>query len=72
MNLKYSGRPWIALLSSNYLTVPLFHAAGLYCFLTTALYYETPVALPLPNRPLSADSVYETIENADVEAALLP
>lgn len=56
----------------NYIPMPLFHAAGLYCFLTTALYYETPVALPLPSRPLSADSVLEAIENADVEATMLP
>jgi acyl-CoA synthetase (AMP-forming)/AMP-acid ligase II len=56
----------------NYIPMPLFHAAGLYCFLTTALYYETPVALALPNRPLSAESVLEALENTHAEATMLP
>lgn len=52
--------------------MPLFHAAGLYSFLTFVLFYETPVALGLANRPLSAESVAECLENADVHSAMLP
>ncbi|KAI1747116.1 hypothetical protein F4782DRAFT_451716 [Xylaria castorea] len=56
----------------NYIPMPLFHAAGLYCFLVTALYYGTPSAFGLSDRPLSADSVAESLNNLDVDAAFLP
>ncbi|KAI0450042.1 hypothetical protein F5B21DRAFT_447981 [Xylaria acuta] len=52
--------------------MPLFHAAGLYCFLVTALYFETPMALGLPDRPLSADSILESLNHLDVEGVMLP
>ncbi|KAI0467693.1 hypothetical protein F4859DRAFT_517855 [Xylaria cf. heliscus] len=56
----------------NFVPMPLFHAAGLYCFLVTALYYGTPVALSLPDRPLSAESVLESLNYLDAEGVLLP
>ncbi|KAI1173253.1 hypothetical protein F4777DRAFT_589987 [Nemania sp. FL0916] len=56
----------------SFVPMPLFHAAGAYSFLTTTLYYGTPVALGLPDRPLSADSVVECLEHAGVQAAMLP
>jgi hypothetical protein len=52
--------------------VPLFHAAGLYGFFSTVVYYETPVALGLADRPLSTESVIECLENVDVQVAMVP
>ncbi|TGJ82530.1 hypothetical protein E0Z10_g6254 [Xylaria hypoxylon] len=56
----------------NFLTMPLFHAAGLYSFLSTCLYYETPAAFGLSDRPLSAESVVGCLEHLDVEGIMLP
>ncbi|KAI1432912.1 hypothetical protein GGR50DRAFT_696631 [Xylaria sp. CBS 124048] len=56
----------------NLIPMPLFHAAGLYAFLTITLYYATPVALGLPDRPLTPDTVIESVQNVDVTAVFLP
>ncbi|KAI1349456.1 hypothetical protein F5Y01DRAFT_289187 [Xylaria sp. FL0043] len=56
----------------NFNPMPLFHAAGLYSFLTSALYFEAPVAFGIPDRPLSADSVAECLDQLDVQGTLLP
>ncbi|KAK5633742.1 hypothetical protein RRF57_009457 [Xylaria bambusicola] len=56
----------------NFIPMPLFHAAGLFAFLTFSLYYETPVALGIPERPVSTDSIAECLENVDVQGTLLP
>ncbi|CAJ2512511.1 Uu.00g055260.m01.CDS01 [Anthostomella pinea] len=52
--------------------MPLFHAAGMYLFLITAIYYGTPIALGVVDRPLSSDLVAECLKYADVEGAMLP
>ncbi|KAI3319504.1 nonribosomal peptide synthetase [Xylariaceae sp. AK1471] len=56
----------------TFVPMPLFHAAGLYVFLSATLYYETPTAFGLPDRPLSSESVLECLEYADVQGAMLP
>ncbi|KAI0908321.1 hypothetical protein F4823DRAFT_563991 [Ustulina deusta] len=56
----------------NFLTMPLYHAAGLYSFLFSVLYFETPAALGLPDRPLSAESVVECLRHLDAQGTLLP
>ncbi|KAI8626516.1 nonribosomal peptide synthetase [Xylariaceae sp. FL1651] len=56
----------------NFVPMPLFHAAGFFVFLITVLYFETPMALGLPDRPLSSDSVLECLNHLDVQVALLP
>ncbi|KAI0195467.1 hypothetical protein F4808DRAFT_327585 [Astrocystis sublimbata] len=56
----------------NFVPMPLFHAAGLYCFMVTSLYFETPLALGLPDRPLSAELVAECLENVGADATMLP
>ncbi|KAI0442900.1 hypothetical protein F4803DRAFT_517210 [Xylaria telfairii] len=56
----------------NFIPMPLFHAAALYCFLVIALYYETPIALSLPDRPLSAESILESLAQVDAEGVVLP
>jgi hypothetical protein len=50
----------------------MFHAAGMYVFLSSTLYYETPIAFGFADRPLSSESVYECLEHLDVKGAMLP
>ncbi|KAI2641306.1 hypothetical protein GGS21DRAFT_547675 [Xylaria nigripes] len=59
-------------ISRNFLPMPLFHAAGIYSFCSLTLCYGTPAAFGLPDRPLTADSVIECLEQLDVEGMLLP
>ncbi|KAI0481939.1 hypothetical protein GGR56DRAFT_684376 [Xylariaceae sp. FL0804] len=63
---------WARVAKRHFIPMPLFHAAGMYIFLTTVIWYKTPVALGLVDRPLSSDSVVECLEHADVEGAILP
>ncbi|KAI0875903.1 hypothetical protein GGS24DRAFT_264456 [Hypoxylon argillaceum] len=56
----------------SFIPMPLFHAAGLYGFFSTVIYYGTPVALGLSDRPLSSESVAECLQNVDVSVAMLP
>ncbi|KAI1813224.1 nonribosomal peptide synthetase [Poronia punctata] len=56
----------------NFIPMPLFHAAGMYTFLITALYYGVPAAFGPADRPLSSDSVAACLENLDVQSAFLP
>ncbi|KAI1267029.1 nonribosomal peptide synthetase [Xylariaceae sp. FL1019] len=52
--------------------MPMFHAAGVYVFLTIGLYFKTPIVFGLPDRPLSSESVVECLENNGADAAILP
>ncbi|OTA98386.1 hypothetical protein M426DRAFT_258942, partial [Hypoxylon sp. CI-4A] len=52
-------------------TVPLFHAGGIYLFLTRAIYWANPVALGIVDRPISADLAVECLDNLDVQGILL-
>jgi len=56
----------------NLMPMPLFHAAGLYVFMSSALYFETPVAFGLPDRPLSSESVLECLKHVEVQGTMLP
>ncbi|KAI1419426.1 hypothetical protein F5Y12DRAFT_778076 [Xylaria sp. FL1777] len=55
----------------NFIPMPIFHAGGLFCFISSALYFETPAAFSI-DRPLSAESVVECLEHLDVQATVLP
>lgn len=52
--------------------MPLFHAAALYVFLNSVVYWGTPVALGLAGRPLSVDVATECIVHSGADSALLP
>lgn len=52
-------------------SVPLFHAAALYCFINLAIFRGSPCAFSV-ERPLSSNLVVETLNHLDVESALLP
>ena len=52
--------------------MPLFHAAGLYMAVMMTLFYDVPIALSVPERPLSVDLVLECLANLDNDAVVLP
>ncbi|KAK7415463.1 hypothetical protein QQZ08_012330 [Neonectria magnoliae] len=66
------GRVWKERAKRMFLPIPMFHAAGVALLVTMAIYYEVPVALGIPEKPLSSDLVVECLAHAGVNAAILP
>ncbi|KAK7417869.1 hypothetical protein QQX98_004344 [Neonectria punicea] len=66
------GRVWKERAKKMFLPMPMFHAAGIALLVTMAIYYEVPVALGIPEKPLSSDLVVECLAHAGVNAAILP
>ena len=52
--------------------VPLFHAAGLYITVMMTLFWDRPVALSVPEKPLSSDLVLECLDCLDADGIILP
>lgn len=52
--------------------MPLFHAAGIMVFITLTLYWDTPVALIIGERPLTSDLVVEMLGHSGADSAFLP
>ncbi|KAK4233215.1 hypothetical protein C8A03DRAFT_39096 [Achaetomium macrosporum] len=52
--------------------MPLYHAAALYLSLVMIHYWDTPAALGIGDRPLSAEMVEEYVKYAGVDAIILP
>lgn len=52
--------------------VPLFHAAGLYLAIMMSLFWDTTIALSIPEKPLSSDLALECLDNLDADAVVLP
>ncbi|KAK3307162.1 uncharacterized protein B0T15DRAFT_553631 [Chaetomium strumarium] len=52
--------------------MPLYHAAALYMSLLMIHYWDTPAALGIGDRPLSAEMVEEYVKYADSDAIVLP
>ncbi|KAI1495797.1 hypothetical protein F5X99DRAFT_425705, partial [Biscogniauxia marginata] len=65
-------KAWAEKCKRTFIPMPLFHAAGLYFFLQTGIYWGVPVALSNPDRPLSSELVIECLDNLDVQGTLLP
>ncbi|KAL9080499.1 MAG: hypothetical protein Q9157_000733 [Trypethelium eluteriae] len=65
-------RAWTERSKRHFTPMPLFHAAALYVFIFFVVYWESPVALGIPERALSSDLVVECLNNMDVECAALP
>ncbi|KAI1406984.1 hypothetical protein F5Y13DRAFT_207076 [Hypoxylon sp. FL1857] len=63
---------WAEKSKRHFVPMPLFHAAALYLFVFHALYWDTPIAFPIIDRPLSSDLVIECLDNLDVELVVLP
>lgn len=59
--------------SRSFVPMPLFHAAGIIGFLTIeCLYYGLPLALSMPDKPLTLDLALDCIQYAGVDAGLMP
>lgn len=52
--------------------MPLFHAAALYVFIINVVWWQTPIALGLADKPLTADLVMDCLNHLNVESAVLP
>lgn len=57
--------------SRMFLPMPMFHAAGILC-LVACVYCGLPTALPLTDRPLSANAVLDCLGNTGVDSAMPP
>lgn len=55
-----------------YISLPLFHCAGLSLFLILTLYNEKTCRLGPPSRPLNPDLVLQILETGDVDSTCLP
>lgn len=64
-------RTWAEGCSRMMCPMPLFHMAGLICTVCLAFYWDTPVALGIADRPLTAELVMECLDHADVQSMLL-
>lgn len=65
-------RTWAESCTRLLCPMPLFHMAGLICNISLAFYWDTPVALGISDRPLTAELVMETLDHVDVQSVLLP
>ncbi|ROV99186.1 hypothetical protein VPNG_08231 [Cytospora leucostoma] len=65
-------REWAALTNRHFIPMPLFHVAGLLSVIGMAMYWDSPVALGIAEKPLSADLVIDCLEHLDVKATFLP
>ncbi|KAK8872376.1 nonribosomal peptide synthetase [Apiospora arundinis] len=56
----------------HFVTMPFFHAAGLFMSFMISVYCAVPIALCVPDRPLSSDLVVKSFKYLDIEATVLP
>ncbi|KAJ4413894.1 putative NRPS-like protein biosynthetic cluster [Gnomoniopsis sp. IMI 355080] len=52
--------------------MPLFHSGALYGFIFFAIYWDTPIALGIPDMMLSWELAMDCLDNLNVEATVLP
>ncbi|RFN54485.1 linear gramicidin synthase subunit d [Fusarium flagelliforme] len=53
------------------LSMPMFHAAGVYATIS-GIFTETTTVMSLPNKPLGVDSVLECLEGSGAQGVVLP
>ncbi|KAI1123318.1 nonribosomal peptide synthetase [Nemania abortiva] len=63
---------WSEGLKRLFTPFPLFHAGGIYLFMSRVIYWGNTVAFGMADRPLSPDLAVECLKSLDVESALLP
>ncbi|KAH6652455.1 hypothetical protein BKA67DRAFT_521644 [Truncatella angustata] len=63
---------WMEKSKRHFIPMPLFHAAGLYVFIISVIWWKTPIALGLGDRPLTAELATECLSALDVESAAFP
>ncbi|RYP91175.1 hypothetical protein DL770_002704 [Monosporascus sp. CRB-9-2] len=70
------AKPWLQVWTEKskrqFIPMPLYHAAGIYLFMSSVVYWGLPAALGMGNQPLSTDQVVQGLDNADVESTALP
>ena len=73
-NLHGAPSTWAFWGSSTklFLPMPLFHAAGVATICSTGIYYGAALVLGIPDRPLTADLVVESLVHSGAEGTLLP
>lgn len=55
-----------------FLPMPLFHAAGIAAISSTGIYYGAALVLGIPDRPLSADLVVDSLVHSGADGTILP
>ncbi|KAI0007681.1 nonribosomal peptide synthetase [Xylariaceae sp. FL0662B] len=65
-------RAWARKSKRAFVPMPLFHAGALYFFVISVVYWGSPIALGMANRPLSSNVTFECLENLDAQGAMLP
>ncbi|KAK7926774.1 Non-canonical non-ribosomal peptide synthetase [Apiospora marii] len=65
-------KEWHVRMKRQFHPMPLFHAAGIYFGALNSIYWDTAVALGIPDRPLTSELAKECLQYADVQGALLP
>jgi acyl-CoA synthetase (AMP-forming)/AMP-acid ligase II len=55
-----------------FLPMPLFHAAGVAAISSTGIYYGAALVLGIPDRPLSADLVVDSLVHSGADGTILP
>jgi hypothetical protein len=50
----------------------MFHALGLYFYISLSIYWGTPLVLPIADQVLTADTVRVCLERSSADAAILP
>ncbi|POR38206.1 Nonribosomal peptide synthetase [Tolypocladium paradoxum] len=66
-------KSWIARAKKMFVGMPLFHAGGFIISLGfLGIFYEMPVALGMPDQPLSPELALKCLSHADVDCAVLP
>ncbi|KAJ6442161.1 L-aminoadipate-semialdehyde dehydrogenase [Purpureocillium lavendulum] len=67
----FSG--WAARSKRMFLPMPLFHAAGMLASLTIlAIFYGVPLALGLPDQPMTPESVRDCLHYSKADSVMLP
>lgn len=52
--------------------MPLYHAAGMYLSLLLVHYWDTPVALGIPDRPIAPDMIINCLRYNDCDSVIVP
>ncbi|KAH8903924.1 putative NRPS-like enzyme [Coniochaeta sp. PMI_546] len=63
---------WAQEADKVFMTMPLFHAAGLYVFMVLTLHMEKTCALPIAEQPMSSDIIQQSILCSKSDGAVMP
>ncbi|KAJ5280023.1 hypothetical protein N7478_005395 [Penicillium angulare] len=52
--------------------MPLFHALGIYIYISTTIFFGTPLVLPIPDQAVTPDAICSFIKHSGADAAIVP